>query len=199
VRNEKDFQNQVQRIAVLVREIEDIADPALRATTKALVQLLMELHGNGLERMMEIAFQTGEPGARIIEECGRDSLVSSLLVLYGLHPDDLPTRVTRALDRIRPSLRKQGSEVTLLAIDDEVVRVRIEAGAHTCGSTVKTLQSTVEEALYEAAPDMTSLLIEGLDREPASGFVALETLMAGHVPVPVEANRGAVPRVEGAD
>ena len=31
--------------------------------------------------------------------------------------------------------------------------------------------------MYDAAPDLTSLLIEGLDEKPASGFVALDKLM----------------------
>ena len=45
--------------------LETIADPAARAATKELVQLLMDMHGAGLERVMEIVFQSGEPGVRI--------------------------------------------------------------------------------------------------------------------------------------
>ena len=52
--NEKDFQQRVQRIGALVQEIESIADPAVRASTTQLVQLIMEFHGTGLDRALEI-------------------------------------------------------------------------------------------------------------------------------------------------
>jgi Fe-S cluster biogenesis protein NfuA len=200
VTNEKLFRDRVQQIGNLVQEIEAIADPALRAKMEEIVQLLMELHGTGLEKMMEITFQAGDPGVNIIDGFGRDPLVSSLLVLYGLHPETLLTRVEKALDRVRPSLRKQGSEVELVAVDEAVVRIKIEmGGAHACGSTANTLRSTVEEAVYDAAPDITSLSIEGLDGQAASGFVALDKLMSGHLTAPSVGSQSFAARAEGAD
>jgi hypothetical protein len=53
----------------------------------------------------------------------------------------------------------------------------VETGSHTCGSTAKTVQAMLEGAMYEAAPDMTSLVIEGLEEKPANGFVGLDKLM----------------------
>ena len=38
--------------------------------------------------------------------------------------------------------------------------------------------------MYDAAPDLTSLVIEGFEEKPASGFVALDKLMARHQPDP---------------
>ena len=43
-----------------------------------------------------------------------DDLVSSLLLLHGLHPVDLRTRVQQALDKARPFLYDHGSQVELL-------------------------------------------------------------------------------------
>ncbi len=43
--------------------------------------------------MMEIVFESGAGGEAIIRRFANDSLVSSLLVLHGLHPDDMETRV----------------------------------------------------------------------------------------------------------
>jgi len=174
-----DFRQDVQRIGGLVQEIELIADPAVRATTKALVQSLMDLHGAALEKALEIVAAAGEPGMSIIDRLGRDPLVSSVLILYGLHPEDLESRVVKAVDRIRPQLRKQGCEVELIGVDDGAIRLRVETGSHTCGSTAKTVQATLEGAIYDAAPDLSSLVIEGLEEKPASGFVALDKLMGG--------------------
>jgi Fe-S cluster biogenesis protein NfuA len=169
----------MQRIGGLVQEIESIADPAVRAATKNLVQSLMDLHGAALEKALEIVAEAGESGMSIIDRLGRDSLVSSVLILYGLHPEDIETRVVKAVERVRPQLRKQGCEVELMGVNAGEIRLRVETGSHTCGSTAKTVQATLEGAMYDAAPDLVSLMIEGLEEKPASGFVALDKLMGG--------------------
>lgn len=175
--NGKDLREDMQRIGELVLEIESIADPAVRAAAKNLMQSLMDLHGAALEKTLDIVAEAGEPGMNIIDRLGRDSLVSSVLILYGLHPEDIETRVVKAVDRVRPQLRKQGCEVELVGINDGAIRLRVETGSHTCGSTAKTLQATLEGAMFDAAPDLTSLTIEGFEEKPASGFVALDKLM----------------------
>ena len=181
----RDFREDIQRIGGLVQEIESITDPAVRAATKDLVQSLMDLHGAALEKALEIVADAGEPGMSIIDRLGRDSLVSSVLILYGLHPEDIETRAVKAVERVRPQLRKQGCEVELLGLDDGAIHLRVETGSHTCGSTAKTVHATLEAAMYEAAPDLSSLLIEGLEEKPASGFVALDKLMARPVGPPL--------------
>jgi len=183
VADTRDFREDIQRIGGLVQEIESIADPAVRAATKNLVQSLMDLHGAALEKALDIVAEAGEPGMNIIDRLGRDSLVSSVLILYGLHPEDLETRVLKAVDKVRPQLRKQGCEVELLGVNDGAIRLRVETGSHTCGSTAKTLQATLEAAMYDAAPDLTSLVIEGFEEKPVSGFVALDKLMSSNAPL----------------
>jgi len=177
VADSRDFREDMQRIGGLVQEMESIADPAVRAATKDLVQSLMDLHGAALEKALDIVSEAGEPGMIAIDRMGRDPLVSSVLILYGLHPDDIATRVSKAVDRLRPQMRKQGCEVELLSVNEGEIRLRVEAGSHTCGSTAKTVQATLEGAMYDAAPDLASLVIEGLEEKPSSGFVGLDKLM----------------------
>jgi Fe-S cluster biogenesis protein NfuA len=175
--DEKGFQIKVQRIGELVGELENIADPEARASAKALVQLLLDLHGAGLERVMEIVAKNGEPDQRTIDDLGRDPLVSSLLVLYGLHPLDLESRVAEAVERVRPKVRKGGGELNLLGIESGVVRLHLQVAGHGCASTGKTLKKLVEDSLYEATPDMNGLVIEGLEEQAgSSGFVPLGKL-----------------------
>lgn len=176
-RNDKDFQLKVQRIGELVRDLENIADPESRVSAKALMQLLLDLHSVGLERVMDIVARSGDAGQHTIDELGRDPLVASLLVLYGLHPLDMETRVIQAVEKIQPRVRKGGGELELLGFDNATVRLHLRTTGHSWGSTAKTLKSMVEDALYEAAPDMNSLLIEGLDEESGSaGFVPVGKL-----------------------
>jgi Fe-S cluster biogenesis protein NfuA len=180
--DEKDFQKRVQRIGGLVQDLETIADPAARAAAKELVQLLMDLHGTGLERILEIVFQSGDSGAHVIDELGQDPLVSSLLVLYGLHPDDMQTRVERKLKEIGSKVHKMGAAVELVSVNNGDVRLRASVEGHTCGSTTQAVRATIEDAIYEAAPDLTSLVVEGLDGPTSSGFVTLEALLGNSLP-----------------
>jgi len=177
----KDFQIRTQRIGELVQSLERIADPATHSAVKELVQLLMDLHGAALERTLEIVFQSGEAGTGVIDQLAHDALVSNLLILYGLHPDDLETRVRRKLDQIAPSLRKMGASATLISADGGNLHVRIAVEGHACGSTTRTVRESVEGEVYDAAPDLASLTIEGIDEPAASGFVGLEKLMGGRV------------------
>jgi hypothetical protein len=177
VSDEKQFQQQVQQIGQRVQELEAIGDPAVRAAAKDLIQLLMEMHGSGLERMLEVIFQSGDAGVRLIDELGGDPVVSGLLVLYGLHPDDLQSRVEQKLAQIRSRLFKMGAEAQLITVNGSDVRVRVKIEGHACGSTSQNVKTLVEEAAYEAAPDLTSLVVEGLEEPAASGFVSIDDLL----------------------
>src|SRR6202451_4861191 len=113
--DDKDFQVKVQRIGELVAELESITEPEARAGAKALVQLIFDLHATGLERTLEIIAKNGDAGQRAIEDLGGDPLVSSLRVLYGLHPLDLESRIEQAVEKVKPRVRKGGGELELVS------------------------------------------------------------------------------------
>src|SRR5260221_2302393 len=114
------LQKQIRRIGEIVEQLESTADPNARAIAKELLESLMALHGAGLERILELASEAGEAGETIIQKCGRDQLVSSLLLLYGLHPEDLRTRLTRALDESRSYLESHAASAELVSISGDV-------------------------------------------------------------------------------
>jgi Fe-S cluster biogenesis protein NfuA len=171
------FQDKIRLLGTLVSELESTQATGSGAWVRELVQLLMELHGAGLERIMEIIDESGAPGEAIIARAGRDPVVRHLLLLYSLHPHDLETRVTKALETAAPRLRKLNSDVELLSISEGAVRVRISGSGHGCESTGKTTQSIVEECIYDQAPDLVSLEVVGQEEARSSGFVALESLL----------------------
>ena len=139
------------------------------------MQLLLDLHAVGFERVMEMVANGGEAGLRTIDDFGRDPLVSSLLVLYGLHPLDFESRVAQAIEKVRPQVRK-GRRIGT----DQHPRRRGSTkvtGSPPEASTGKTLRGLVEDGLYEGAPDRSTLVIEGLEDEAgSSGFVPLGKL-----------------------
>jgi len=171
-----DFQQRLKSIETLLGEIEASADPNLRTRVQELVQLVMDLHGAGLERMLELIRAPGEGGEGLVQKLGRDDLVASLLVLYGLHPLNLEARVIQAVDKL------DAREVELLSLEQGAIRLRIQANGRGCGSTAQALKAMVEDAIYQAAPDLTSLIIEGTEEK--AGFVPLEMLH----PAPQPAN-----------
>ena len=175
------FQEQVRKLGELVARFDQMHDSPEKTAGKELVQLLMDVHGQGLERVMELIFETGDSGRSLIDRLGKDHVAGGLLLLYSLHPDALETRVQTAVERLRPRLRRLSCTIELLAAENGAVRVQLAKGGHSCGSSTPELQAIVEDAIYELAPDVVSLEILGLEEPSSTGFVALETL-AGTAP-----------------
>jgi len=184
----KDFQEKLRRLGTLVGELDQVPGSGSKVAARELIQLLMEVHGAGLERMMEIVFEAG--GQVMIDRLGVDPVVRHLLLLYSLHPEELEGRVAGAIETARARLRKFDAELELAGIQDGTVRLRLHTSGHACGSTTKNLKAIVEEAVYDQAPDLTSLTIV-VPEEEASGFVSVQSLVKQRVVVRAD--------VEGAD
>ena len=177
--NDSAFQDQIRQLGKLITQFDQFPDGPQKIACKELVQLLLDVHGAGLERLMEIVFEGSSQGPSIIDTLGKDSVVSSLLLLYSLHPDDLETRVRKAMEHMRPRLRKLAHSAEVVRIDDGVVQVQVTSTGHSCGSSATDVRTIVEDGLYEFAPDVTALEITGLEEPSRTGFVALESLL-GH-------------------
>ena len=177
-----EFQHKLEAIEELIGRIENAADPAMQAAAHELVELVMELHGIALARTLELLRAGGEPGLQWIDKLGRDDLVSSVLVLQGLHPLSIQERTERAIEKIRPSLKQRGGDVELLSVDGGVPKIKLHANSHAAA-----LKEMVEGAVYQAAPDITSLVIEG--PEERAGFVPLDMLRSAPVPQPLNVAR----------
>jgi Fe-S cluster biogenesis protein NfuA len=176
---ETEFRKQMQHVETLIQEIDGFRDPADRAKTHEIIQGILKLHGRGLERILEHLADAGEAGRALIDVLAQDDLISSLLLLYGLHPVEFETRVRQALDQVRPYLRSHGSEVELLAIRDGNVRLRLEGSCQYCSSSALTLKLAIEEVIYEKAPDVRAIQVEGVESHtgpPPAAFVPVEQL-----------------------
>jgi Fe-S cluster biogenesis protein NfuA/nitrite reductase/ring-hydroxylating ferredoxin subunit len=176
--DDQGLQERVARMETLLEEIESLNDPNAKAKAAEVVQVLLELYGEGLARMMEVVAQ-GEEGERTFEALAEDELVSHLLLLHGLHPLDVETRVVRALEEVRPYMQSHGGNVELLGIEGGVARVRMEGSCDGCPSSTVTLKLAIEEAVLKAAPDLERIEAEGVTEpppKPATTFVAGPTL-----------------------
>lgn len=172
----------MDRIEELVARLEAAPDAGLRADALALVQLLLDLHRQGLTRILEIAGKAepavnGTSSGTLIQRLAADDCVAALLMLHDLHPVDLRERVEQALEKVRPLLRSHGGDVELTNLEDGVVQLKLEGSCHGCPSSTQTLRNSIEEAIYEFAPDILRLEVAGVvEQPPASGFVPLEAI-----------------------
>jgi Fe-S cluster biogenesis protein NfuA len=176
---DQEFHGRLERLEALLQQVEQFPDSQLRDRVREIVQAILDLHGIGLERILEQIAHGEETRLALIETLARDELVGSLLLLHGLHPADLETRVRQALDKVRPYLVSHGGNVELLDVRDGVVRLRMVGSCHGCPSSSLTLKLAIEEAIYQAAPDVAAIEAEGTAATtPAqgSGFVPADRL-----------------------
>jgi hypothetical protein len=154
---DRSFQQRIGRIETLVGELEAVADPVVKAASKELVAAVMDLNAAAFERVVQVAARYGSTGSSFMDGLIRDEAVSSLLILYGLHPQDFETRVRAAL--------KNFEGVSVISIVDGCIVLRMESRERS--------ESALRQAISVAAPDLVDLIIEGT---PQSGFVPLEAL-----------------------
>lgn len=167
--DEARLRQKMQRIGDLVSQL----DSGDAARSRELLQLVMDLHGEALDRIVQRLHDAGEAGERVIEGLAADPLVSSVLLLYGLHPLDFETRVREAVEKLAPALRSSyGVYAEFAGLHAGAVRIRLR-GVDTA-STARNVRSAVEEELYAAAPDAESVVLLGLEKFATPDFVPLE-------------------------
>lgn len=131
-----------------------------RQRSEELVRLVTDLYGAGLERVLDIVHESGRLDAELLDALADDDLVASLLLVHGLHPYGITTRVERALDSVRPYLGSHGGDVELLDVTDEgVVHLQLLGSCDGCPSSSVTLELAVKDAVEAAAPEVVTIQV----------------------------------------
>jgi Fe-S cluster biogenesis protein NfuA len=175
----RELHERLHRMDSLLQEVDGQKDSAGRARMREIVQIMMEFHGAGIHRILEHLAASGEEGQTLIDSLAEDELICSLLLLYGLHPLELDTRVRQALEKVEPYIHSHGGHVELLGTDEGIVRLRLQGSCHGCPSSAVTLKQTIEEAIREKAPDVAGIEVEG---ETGAPVVAAEN---GRIALPI--------------
>ncbi|MFF4696041.1 hypothetical protein [Streptomyces chattanoogensis] len=150
------------------RRVEEILDrlagsgheeaTAAAAAAEELVRALMDFYGAGLARVMRL-IGDGQQLALL-----GDELVASLLVLHDLHPENVTTRIGRALDTVRA---RHPVETEGFDPDSGVLRLRSTSpGGCGCPSTAQMAQQAIENALSCFAPEVTSVRLDTATAAP---------------------------------
>ncbi len=168
-----DLRGTGERIDVLL-DASSAGGAVARERAEELVRLVADLYGAGLERFMELLHERGRLDQEVLAALAGDDLVASLLLVHGLHPYDVRTRVEQALDSVRPYLGTHGGDVELLEVTDEgAVRLRLLGSCDGCPSSAVTLELAVEGAIEAAAPEVTAIHVETPSASTASGAPAV--------------------------
>ncbi|MFE6668598.1 NifU family protein [Streptomyces sp. NPDC057697] len=153
-----------------------------RERSEELVRVVADFYGAALERLLDLVHERGRLDDHVLAALADDELVSGALLVHGLHPYGVETRVERALESVRPYLGSHGGDVELLAVSDEgAVRLRLLGSCDGCPSSSVTLKLAVQGAVEAAAPEVTSIEVETASDEGAGAtgpLVPVDSLFA---------------------
>ncbi len=162
----QDHQHRAERIEKLVQEVALFPDAHARAITEDLLQTLLDMYGEGLARLLELTAQNEASGRDLIDLFTQDELISSLLLLHGLHPIDIETRIERALVGVRSYLEPHGGNVRLIKVENDIAYLRLESSGNGLSSSTHAIQQAIEDAIYKAVPDLERVQLEGVTEPP---------------------------------
>ena len=158
----QDHQHRAERIEKLIQEVASFPDAHARAITEELIQTLLDMYGEGLAHILKLTAQNEASGQDLTELFAHDELIGSLLLLHGLHPIDIETRIAKALVGIRSYLESHGGDVELVKVENGIAYLRLESSGNGFSSSTFVLQQAIEDAIYKAVPDLDGIRVEGI-------------------------------------
>jgi Fe-S cluster biogenesis protein NfuA len=158
------LQQRMAWIDELVGRLEKSPDPKLRDSARDLVGTLMELHHSALERILQAIVEntTVETADVLLGKLGVDPEVRSVLLLHGLHPAALKTRIEQALDDVRPSLRAHKGDVEFISVVGNTVELKLVGTCNGCPSSTSTFKNLIETAIFDRAPEIEQISVQGI-------------------------------------
>ncbi len=165
------------QIEALLNELRSVSDSVVQEKAEELVQVLVEVYGSGLSRIVEILETDLAVGQDPMLRLADDEFVASLFILHGLHPLDTETRVQQALEKVRPYLGSHAGGCEFVGIDDAgVVHLRLEGSCKGCPSSTITVKMAIERAIEAAAPEITGIEVEGVAERPTERIISMDSL-----------------------
>ena len=161
----------VERFQNLIARLESVDDVEARELAEELLATMLELYGEGLERIVHAL----DAAPEVRDGLARDGVVASLLLIHGLHPVPVAARVEAALESVRPYMESHGGGVELVGLEDGVAHLHLRGSCDGCPASASTLELAIRQALEEAAPDLDGIRVDGVVQTgrptpvPASG------------------------------
>lgn len=71
---------------------------------------------------------------------------------------DLVTKVLNALENIRPFLNRDGGDIELINVENNIATVKLLGNCVQCSMSVSTMKFGVEQKIKEFAPEITEVV-----------------------------------------
>ena len=173
---ESDSLDEIKQQGTLIQELMErsqaLTDLASRALVQECLETMLSFQGRGLAQILEVVQDTGPEGEKVLERLLGNDAVRALLLIHGLHPVALPTRLQQALDQVRPYMESHGGNVELLSLQNDFARLRLHGACKSCPSSAVTMELAVRKAIEEFCPDLAGFEVEGANETtPASNGV----------------------------
>jgi hypothetical protein len=151
------------RLQELGAALVEQPDSASTAAARELLQLIFALHRDGLARLRELIGESPD-GEVLLERVARDERTRALLLLHDLHPQDLTTRAAAAIGGLRPHLAVYGIRVERFSVSGHALKLTLHetTAPGVRPPPAEALRGEIEAAVYELAPDLESIVIDGL-------------------------------------
>jgi Fe-S cluster biogenesis protein NfuA/nitrite reductase/ring-hydroxylating ferredoxin subunit len=159
----------LERVQELQDRLDSAGDPATRKLAEELVSAVVQMYGEGLERILERLLAGSETGEQIAISLTDDPYLATLLLIHDLHPVPLEVRVQEALDSVRPYMESHGGNVELLSLENGIARIHLRGSCSDCSASAVTLELAIKQALEHAAPDLEGLEVEGVAPQTMDG------------------------------
>ncbi|MEU6979061.1 MULTISPECIES: hypothetical protein [unclassified Streptomyces] len=166
-----------RRVEEVLDRLAERGDAQASAAAEEVVRVLMEFYGSGIARVVELLGRPAvPPPADPLGPLLADDLVASLLNLHGLHPEDAPTRIERALSALPQPVENAGFDPAT-----GVLRLRVTASAGCgCSGTRDSVRQAAVDALACFAPEVTGVELEsGAQRGPELLQIGTRPTLAG--------------------
>lgn len=132
-------------------------EPGQQAVLAAIKTGIEELNAQAFKRLIR-ALKADPAAAAALRGAVRDPLVYQVLLFHGLVKEPLESRVRRALDEVRPSLKEHGGDVELVALQPpDTVEVRLVGSCQSCPSSGETLSEGVEKSIKALCPEISTV------------------------------------------
>ena len=80
-----------------------------------------------------------------------------------MNKSNLRHRIEVALEEIRPFLKNDGGDISLVEVKNKTVKVRLEGTCTSCSVNQMTLKSGVEMTIKKHAPEIENVVNIGID------------------------------------
>ena len=170
--SQDEFEALAERVDQAANAVRTL-DSAGQNKALALKSAVEAFHKFGLTKIIQ-HLKADPRGKELLFELVEEPSVYALFAMHGLIRADLPTRVSRVIDMVRPYMQSHGGDVELVKVEADTVYVKLHGACNGCSMSAVTLRNGVEEALKEHVPEIQR--VEVVPTEPGPDLIPLEAI-----------------------